>query len=62
MNRLPDEWSNRNLKLKTYRDEPDSPEAFHRLKVIRRMVVACVRLRKFANGRLVRLVVTPMDR
>jgi hypothetical protein len=53
---------NRNLKLKTCRDEPDSPEAFRRLKVIRQMVVACVRRRKFANGRLVRLVVTPMGR
>jgi len=46
--------------LRTCHDEPDSPGAFRRLKVIRQMVEACVRLRKFAKGRLVRQVVTPM--
>lgn len=48
--------------MRTCRDEPDSLAAFRRLKVIRQMVVACVRLLKFASGRLVRLVVTPTGR
>ena len=51
--------------MRTCPDEPVSPAAFlllPPLKAIHRMVVACVRCRKFANARLVLLVVTLMGR
>ena len=54
-----DEWSKRNLRLITCRDESESPAVFRRLMVIHPMAVVVDQCRKFVNGRPARLLVTP---
>ena len=53
------EWSKRRLRLRTCHDELESPAAFRRLMVIHPMAVVVDQRRKFVNGRLAQLPVTP---
>ena len=54
------EWSKRSLRLRTYRDESESPAVFRLPVVIRPTAVVVGPYRKFVNGPLAQLLVTLM--